>query len=189
MAEFYTPMVRAELSGDGNTLHGYAAVYDEVAETTNEGWAEVIARGAFDEVLADPDTDARAVFNHNMAHVLGRQSAGTLRLGTDARGLKYEIDLPQTTYAADLKEMVRRGDVTGASFAFVADKMERGRSPQGRVMVRHTKIKRLIDISVVPVPVYAGATVALRAQDPHAAALARRSQMIRARARVRGNVR
>lgn len=188
MAEFYTPMVRAEVSGDGNTLHGYAAVYDEIAETTNEGWAEVIARGALDDVLADPDTDVRAVFNHNMAHVLGRQSAGTLRLGSDARGLRYEIDLPATTYAADLKEMVRRGDVTGASFAFVAGAMERGRSPEGRVMVTHTKIKRLMDISVVPMPVYAGATVALRALDPNAAALARREQMLRARARVRGNV-
>ena len=94
MAEFYTPMVRGELSGDGNTLHGYAAVYDEVAETTNEGFAEVIARGAMDDVLADPGTDVRAVFNHNMAHVLGRQSAKTLRLDSDARGLRYEIDLP-----------------------------------------------------------------------------------------------
>lgn len=185
MAEFYTPMVRAELTGDGNTLTGYAAVYDEVAETTNEGWAEKIARGAFDEVLADPDTDARAVFNHSMTNILGRQSAGTLKLRSDEVGLHYDITLPRTTFAEDLKEMVRRGDVTGASFAFAAGEMKRGTSPAGRMMVTHTKIARLIDISVVPLPVYAGATVALRGQDPAAAALARRAQMIQIRARAR----
>lgn len=191
MAEFYTPLVRAEVAGDGNTLYGYAAIYDEVTETTNEGWAERIARGAFDEVLADPATDARAVFNHNMAHVLGRQSAGTLQLRSDERGLRYDISLPRTTYAEDLKEMVRRGDVTGASFAFHQGEIQRGTSPGGRMMVTHTKIKRLIDISVVPMPVYAGASVALRGETPAAAALARRAQMIqiRARARAKGTTR
>lgn len=188
MAEFYTPIVRGELSGDGNTLFGYAAIYGEVAETTNEGFAESIARGAFDEVLADPATDARAVFNHSMTHVLGRQSAGTLRLRSDERGLHYEVDLPRTSFAEDLKEMVRRGDVTGASFAFMPGEMQRGTSPGGRRMVTHTRIKRLIDISVVPLPVYAGASVALRSLDPHAAAIARRSQLIRARARAKGIV-
>jgi HK97 family phage prohead protease len=188
MAEFFTPMVRGELAGDGNTLFGYAAVYGEVAETTNEGFAETIARGAFDEVLADPATDARAVFNHSMSHILGRQSAGTLKLRSDDVGLRYDITLPRTTFAEDLKEMVRRGDITGASFAFAPGEMQRGKSPGGRVMVTHTKIKRLVDISVVPLPVYAGASVALRGQDPNAAAIARRAQMIRARARVKGLV-
>jgi len=188
MAEFFTPMVRAEVAGDGNTLFGYAAVYGEVAETTNEGWAEAIAPGAFDAVLADPATDARAVFNHNMGHVLGRQSAGTLKLRSDNVGLRYDITLPRTSFAEDLKELVRRGDVTGSSFAFQAGEVQRGTSPQGRTMVTHTKIKRLIDISVVPLPVYAGASVSLRSLDPNAAALARREQMIRARARVRGLV-
>lgn len=187
MAEFYTPLVRGELAGDGNTLSGYAAIYGEVAETTNEGWAEAIAPGAFDAVLADPATDARAVFNHNMAHVLGRQSAGTLKLRSDDVGLHYDIHLPRTTFAEDLKEMVRRGDVTGASFAFAAGETRRGTSPGGRVMLTHTRIARLVDISVVPMPVYAGASVALRSLDPNAAALARREQLIRARARVRGN--
>lgn len=188
MDEFWTPMVRSELGGgDGNTLYGYAAVYDTVTEHTNEGFAEAIAPGAFDDVLADPATDVRALFNHDMGHVLGRQSAGTLRLRSDAKGLRYEVDLPRTSFAADLKETIRRGDVTGASFGFIPGEVKRGTSPGGRPMVTHTRIARLIDISAVPLPVYPGASVALRGRNPHAAALARREQMIRARARVRGN--
>lgn len=186
MADFWTPTVRSELAGDGNTLFGYAAVYDVVTEHTNEGYAEVIAPGAFDAVLADPATDVRALFNHDMGHVLGRQSAGTLTLRSDNVGLRFELDLPRTTYAADLKEMVRRGDITGASFQCIPGEIKRGTSPGGRSMVRHTKVARLIDISVAPLPVYADATVSLRSQNPHSAASARREQAIRARARARG---
>lgn len=189
MAEFWTPQVRSELTGDGNTLFGYAAVYNAVTEHTNEGYAEQIAPGAFDAVLADDNTDVRALFNHDMGHVLGRQSAGTLRLRSDDRGLRFDVDLPRTTYAADLKEMIGRGDITGASFGFVQGEFKRGTSPGGRPMVTHTKIARLIDISAVPMPAYADATVALRSQDPHSAATARREQLLRARARVRGNQR
>lgn len=186
MAEFWTPHLRSEMTDDGNTLYGYAAVYDTVTERTNEGFAESIAPGAFDAVLADDATDARALFNHDMSHVLGRQSSGTLRLRADERGLRFEVDLPATSYAADLKEMIRRGDVTGASFGFVPGEVKRGTSPGGRPMVTHTRIARLIDISAVPLPVYPDAVVALRSHDPRSAALARREQMLRARARVRG---
>jgi phage head maturation protease len=37
--------------------------------------------------------------------------AGTLRISTDKRGLFYEVDLPNTTYANDLAELMKRGDV------------------------------------------------------------------------------
>lgn len=185
MADFWTPQVRSELTGDGNTLFGYAAVYNSITEHTNEGYAESIAPGAFDAVLRAEDTDVRALINHDMGYVLGRQSAGTLRLRSDERGLRFDVDLPRTTYAADLKEMVTRGDITGASFGFIPGEVKRGTSPEGRPMVTHTKIARLIDISAVPLPVYGDAVVALRSIDPYSAATARREQIIRARARVR----
>nr|WP_264066695.1 HK97 family phage prohead protease [Mycolicibacterium komossense] len=41
---------------------------------------EVIARTAFDAVLADPATDVRAFLDHDSGKLLGRQSSSTLRL-------------------------------------------------------------------------------------------------------------
>jgi HK97 family phage prohead protease len=51
--------------------------------------------------------------------VLGRNKSGTLRLSVDGIGLRYEIDPPDTQAARDLIESLRRGDVSGSSFAFL----------------------------------------------------------------------
>src|SRR5688572_16918348 len=62
--------------------------------------------------------DARALFNHDPNMLLGRAGAGTLRLSTDARGLRYEIDIPDTTVGRDVATSIARGDLAGSSFAF-----------------------------------------------------------------------
>jgi hypothetical protein len=49
---------------------------------------------------------------------LGRNHAGTLSLVEDERGLKIEIIPPNTTWAKDLMESIRRGDVDQMSFGF-----------------------------------------------------------------------
>jgi len=66
---------------EGNTIRGYAAVYNSDSEWMG-GFYEQIARGAFDDVL---DNDTRAYFNHDENLLLGRVSSGTLRIGTGAR--------------------------------------------------------------------------------------------------------
>ena len=44
---------------------------------------------------------------------------GTLRLSADRTGLRMEIDdLPNTSYARDLVESMRRKEIVGMSFAF-----------------------------------------------------------------------
>ena len=85
---------------EGNTIRGYAAVYGSDSEWMG-GFYEQIERGAFDDVL---DNDVRAYFNHDENLILGRVSSGTLRISTDKKGLYYEVDLPNTTYANDLME-------------------------------------------------------------------------------------
>ena len=59
-----------------------------------------------------------ALNNHNADQVLGRVGSGTLRLEEDDTGLRFELDLPDTSYARDLSALVQRGDVAGCSFAF-----------------------------------------------------------------------
>lgn len=171
LAEF-----RAEL--DGNRLVGHASVFGQLALIA--GAYESIAPEAFDRALDSPETDVRALVNHNPTMVLGRQSAGTLRLSTDKEGLRFEIELPDTSYARDLKELVARGDVTGASFGFIPGEDSVSRAPDGKQIRTHTSVARLLDVSPVTWPAYEGATVALRhIEFPCRSA---REQAIRARA-------
>lgn len=167
---------------EGNKLVGHASVFD-VVTTKTEGMPEVITRSAFDDVLGRPDTDVVALVEHDPRWILGRQSAGTLRLRADDEGLAFEVDLPNTSYGNDVRELVSRGDYTGASFGFVPGESEVLR--RGELLVRaHTRIEHLRDVAVVTFPAYDGAAVALRNfthDRPDG-----RGQLIRARARLEG---
>jgi hypothetical protein len=171
--------LRAELRGD--TLVGHAAVFDVMARVRNT-WEDV-DRHAFDAVLADPATDARALINHDPSMLLGRQSAGTLRLSTDSQGLPFEVDLPGTSYANDLRLLVERGDLDGASFGFKPGQDRFTRARDGRELRTHTRIRELVDVSAVTYPAYDGAGVMLRHFEFDAPA--HRSQLILARHRAR----
>lgn len=143
----------------GNTLIGHAAVYDTVVRLGN-GTYEAIAPGAFDGALADPDSDVRALIDHNSSLLLGRQSTGTLRLSTDDAGLVFEVDLPDTGYANDLRNLIARGDITGASFGFRPGQWEMETRSGDAVRV-HTQVAGLRDVSPVTFPAYPTTDVAL----------------------------
>lgn len=137
------------------TIHGYAAVFDSVADL---GWfQEKIARGAFDGV----DTDTVALVNHDSSMVIGRKSAGTLRLKGDDHGLLMEVDLPNTTYANDLYESIARGDIKHQSFAFqvLEDEWSNENGKDTRTI---KKVRSLFDVSPVTYPAYSDTTVAKR---------------------------
>lgn len=117
---------------------------------------ERIAPGAFDRALRS--SDPRALFNHDPNMILGRKSAGTLRLNALADGLHYEVSPPDTQYARDLLESMRRGDVQESSFAFsVAPGGEEWIDPDEtrklptRVI---TRVQQLYDVSPVTYPAY-----------------------------------
>ena len=146
-----TTTQRADVNGQ--TIAGYAAVFNSPSEDLG-GFIEYIAPGAFDSVMND---DVRGFYNHDYNYLLGRASSGTLRLSTDERGLRYEIDLPNTTYANDLIELMRRGDVNQSSFAFMIE--SDSWSVKGKQNIRTiTKISRLIDVAPVVIPAYPAAT-------------------------------
>src|SRR2546429_1600764 len=109
--------VRASKVGDKKRLGGYAAKYGVRSHVIGNQFREVINSGAFDRVLrSNPDTVA--LINHNTNLVLGRTTSGTLRLLSDAVGLAFDLDLPNTSYANDLYASVQRGDINGCSFGF-----------------------------------------------------------------------
>ena len=150
--------VGAEPNG-GNTLTGYAAVFDAESEDLG-GFVETIAPVAFDRSL-EAGADVRALINHDSNLVLGRSTSGTLRLETDAIGLRFEVDLPDTSYARDLRVSMERGDISQCSFMFQTVKDE-WISREGKARRRLLDVE-LMDVSVVTFPAYPQTTAGVRA--------------------------
>ena len=144
-------------------LVGYAALYESESVVLPGGFREILRRGAFDDALASPETDVVALFNHDSNLILGRQSAGTLSLAADERGLRYSITPPDTQAGRDTVELVRVGNVSGASFAFTVrpDDEEYKRTEDGpRRFI--DRVAGLYDVSVVLTPAYPETTAAVR---------------------------
>ena len=146
-----TPSMLVKDDENGRTvIRGLAAVFDSRSQNLG-GFVEVIEPTAFDDVMRE-NPDVFAKYNHE--RVIGRTKSGTLRLKKSDRGLEYEIDPPQS--AADLVELLDRGDVNGSSFAFrVAPDDESWSKDADGTMVRTIKkISYLGDVGPVDTPAY-----------------------------------
>lgn len=138
-------------------ITGYAAVFN--SKTTIDGWFdEVIEPGAFARSLSE-NGDIRALFNHNWDNVLGRTKSGTLRLEEDEKGLKFEIELPNTSVGRDLAESMSRGDINQCSFGFWIT--EENWDYNVEPALRTIKEVELYEISVVSIPAYDDTEVSL----------------------------
>ena len=159
---------------------GYAAKYDLSSEDLG-GFREYVRPGAFQRSL-DSAPDVRALIDHNPSLILGRTVSGTLRLESDAIGLKVIIDPPDTQYAADLMAVMSRGDVSQRSFAFTTSEDSWDLVDGQRV--RSLLAVELHDVSVVTYPAYPDTTVAVRSLSIYtrdALASARRFRELRLR--------
>jgi uncharacterized protein len=143
--------------GEDKYFEGHAFVYGAVADLG--GFTEEIQRGAADEVMND---DVRGLLNHSADMVLGRNKSGTMQLISDEKGLRYKIKYnPNDPDHVRAMEKVKRGDISQSSFAFTTkdDKWEVRNGKDHRTV---TKLKRLIDVSMVTYPAYNNTTVAAR---------------------------
>jgi HK97 family phage prohead protease len=87
------------------------------------GTTEIIGRDAFKKTLKDK-AEVRALWNHNDSYVLGNTQSGTLEIEDSEKGLICRCELPHTSYADDLYEIITRGDVRTMSFGFSPIKWE-----------------------------------------------------------------
>ncbi|MEW4224022.1 HK97 family phage prohead protease [Rossellomorea marisflavi] len=142
-------------------ISGYAAVFNSKT-SIGDFFEEVIEPGAFARTISE-NGDIRALFNHNWDHVLGRTKNGTLKVEEDNRGLKFEVELPNTSLARDLAESLRRGDINQCSFGFYAtnDTWDYEVEPA----VRTLNEVELYEISVVSIPAYEDTEVSLRSKE------------------------
>jgi len=150
-----------ELDG-GDRLVGYAAKFGTRSQDLG-GFVETIAPGAFSKAIGDGQ-DVVAYWNHNRDAILGRVSAGTVRLSQDDVGLRYEVDLPDTTAGRDVAVSVARGDIRHSSFAFRAIDDEWDTLDDGTPL-RTLHAVQLYDVSPVSEPAYLDTTAALRSLE------------------------
>lgn len=130
------------------------------------GFTEVIARGAFDDVI--PQSDVFALMNHDNNKILARSNhgKGSLTLSLDERGLKYEFDAPDTEVGNELLAFLRTGDINQSSFAFTVSSDSWEKDTNGFYHRTINKIDRLYDVSPVWNAAYGSATsVACRSFD------------------------
>lgn len=141
-------------------IEGYAAVFGSISQNLG-GFVERTNRGMFAKTLQE--SDVRAYVNHDKNYILGRVSAGTLRVAEDSRGLHYEIDPADTSYARDLQISIERRDVTQSSFGFtvVGPNGESWSQAESGMPLRDLNEVRLFDVSPVVTPAYDSTVVDL----------------------------
>jgi uncharacterized protein len=157
-----THKIELRRAADGSrTIVGYASVFAPAQSEDLGGFREQIDRHAFDAHLAT-NPDVRCLWNHDPNHVLGRTTAGTLKLSTDSKGLRYECKLPDTQAAQDLATSMERGDIDQSSFGFTCSQDNWQQTPEGEAL-RTVLAAQLFDVSPVTFPAYTDATAGIRA--------------------------
>jgi hypothetical protein len=113
------------------------------------------------------DGDIIATLEHNAENLLGRTSAGTLRIWDSPEALRTENSIPPTTTGNNLMILIKRGDIRGMSFAF---SVKPGGDRWDRDKVTGVKTRRLLrngcaglyDVTYTANPAYVNTEIAQR---------------------------
>ena len=163
-----TPIVFGVRSNNLTPWSSYREVY------------EVMEPGCIsDELLRESDIVLNLNHSNKVTDILGRcqNGEGTLKLTRNLRDIGAECDIPETSAGNDTLVLIKRGDITGMSFAFEDDyedsengvsyeRMKNEDHDGKEVWVRHVKrVTALYDVSIVTHPAYEQTSVATREQS------------------------
>lgn len=164
MKEVRITEVRAQeptADGNGTLLIVGTPIVFETPTTINDptgSYTEVIKRGALDG--ADL-TDSRLLVNHDLTRIPLARTPKTMQLKITDKGLEMTAELPDTEEARSAYTAVKRGDLTGMSFAFTVP--EGGDSYDAKTNTRTiTKIAKVYEVSLVNFPAYPTASAEAR---------------------------
>jgi len=152
---------------DNGMVSGIASKVDEWYDLGY--YEERVAKGAFDKVKGN---DVRALFNHDPNLVLARTKSKTLSLATDEKGnLTYKFKMPNRSYAKDLEDAIRSGDVDQSSFAFTIASDTWEYKDENPDLKKHRRtineVSALYDVSPVTYPASPSTSVGLRSIEDH----------------------
>lgn len=154
---------RAEDSGAGLTLSGYAAVFNAI--TRIDSWEgtfdEQIAPGAFKRTLQRRTPVLQ--FDHGSHGVVGSIPIGSIdTLREDGRGLFVEATLHDNWLVEPVRDAIASGAISGMSFRFqvTADEWD----DEGDVPLRTIRSVNLHELGPVVFPAYDSTSVAVRSE-------------------------
>ena len=161
--------MRAAEDGDGRTLVGYAARFNE--DTTINSWegefVERIAPGAFKRSLKNNGDQVKILFNHGMDPQIGDKPLGRAKvMKEDREGLYVEVPLSRTSYNEDLIELLSDGALDGMSFRFsvIKDTWDEP-TRKGGLPIRTLNEVRLMELGPVTFPAYQATTAGVRSRE------------------------
>ncbi len=139
-----------------NIIEGYAIRFNSVSEILYDKekrrfFREIIDREAITQELID-NSDIKFLFNHDKERLLARRNKGQGSLNVELRedGVFFSFEIPSTSIGNDLKEMIKRGEVTTCSFAFTDGDNIQWDFSDREVPTRTVKsIRGLFDLSAV----------------------------------------
>lgn len=157
-----------DVADDGSSFEGYAAVFDEEAHFEIPGVgpvAEVVKRGAFRKALSLGE-NVPMLYHHLETHPpLATTQGGTLRLEEDNKGLRVKAEIARGYIGDAVRELVRRGDIPGMSWGFIAGKGNSSVERRNGTLLRTlTGFKKILDVSPTWDPTYRGTEAELRAR-------------------------
>ena len=164
--------IETSFDSKDNVIEGYAIRFNTVSEILYDKekrrfFREIIDKEAINQELID-NSDIKFLFNHDKERLLARRNRGAGSLNVEVRdeGVYFSFECPNTTVGGDLKEMIRRGEVTTCSFAFVdGDNIEWDFSNR-EVPTRTVKsIRGLFDLSAVFDAAYSETEISCRSLD------------------------
>jgi HK97 family phage prohead protease len=107
--------VRASQSATGRMLLRGTAIQYNALSSDLGGFRETILPGAARATLVN--SDLRFLRDHQPHMLLGRESAGTLQVEENSRGVHFAVSLPNSPDGKSVYESVSRGDLDQMSFA------------------------------------------------------------------------
>jgi HK97 family phage prohead protease len=152
-------------------MTGFAIVFNALSQDLG-GFRERIAPSAVDRTLrSGKNVDALVDHRRETSTIIGSTDSGLLRLEKQSRGLRVQIDPPDTTAVRDLQKVVQAGLAKGMSFAFwVWPGGEEWDEEDGEI-VRTVTDMEFSEVSIVVNPAYLQTTIHARTAELDAAAL------------------
>lgn len=171
----------ADGESKGHIVEGLAAVYEQetrIADMFGE-FVEVIRAGAFDET---DFSDVRLLVNHDMNGIALARSRrnnksdkpNTMQLTVDEAGvhISADLDTENNEQARALYSAIDRGDMDGMSFCFFVSEGNQRWTKDGETVKREIlKVDKVIEVSAVNFPAYAGTNINSRSLDSDRRAL------------------
>lgn len=196
---------KGEGEGESRVITGYAILFNSPSEPLwsedYEEAREIISPSAITQELLDA-ADIKFTMFHDRQIILARSNKGegSLKYSIDDKGVSFEFTAPNTVYGDYALDAVKRGDISGCSFAFSTKYWTKEYVTRSEKMVGNRKlitftvnqVTGIYDMALAVDPAYSGTTVearelttALRAGGNSAEDVAKREKRLKQVAEMR----